>query len=157
MPRFELVTSIAAAPAEVFGASLDVEVHTGSMAKSAERAVGGVTAGRLKLGDCVTWRARHFAIWWRMTSKISACAPPEHFTDEQVVGPFKYWRHEHRFEADSRGGTVMRDEVDFEAPFGLLGAFAQVVVLRRYLIRLIRIRNQHIKTVTESAAPGSAG
>lgn len=152
MPRFEIVTAIAAPPARVFDASLDVEVHTASMAKSAERAVGGVTTGRLKLGDSVTWQARHFAIPWRMTSKITDCTPPEHFTDEQAAGPFKHWRHDHRFEPDGRGGTVMRDEVDFEAPLGLLGTIAQVVVLRRYMAGLIRARNQHLKTVTERAA-----
>jgi ligand-binding SRPBCC domain-containing protein len=153
MPRFTLVTRIDAPPARVFDASLDVEVHTASMAKSAERAVGGVTTGRLALGDSVTWLARHFGIRWRMTSTITECTPPRHFTDEQAAGPFRYWRHDHYFASDAHGGTVMRDEVDFTAPFGVLGTVAEIVVLRRYLARLIRLRNQHIKVLTETAVP----
>jgi ligand-binding SRPBCC domain-containing protein len=110
---FEVVTAIAASPRRVFDLSLEVEVHTVSMAGSGEQAVGGVTSGRMKLGDVVTWKARHFDLTWRMTSRITACDPPGCFVDEQVRGPFQRWRHVHCFESDGNGGTIMRDVVDF--------------------------------------------
>jgi ligand-binding SRPBCC domain-containing protein len=150
MPRFEVVTHITAPPDQVFNASLEVEVHTASMAGSAEQAVGGVTSGRLKLGETVTWQAHHFGIQWRMTSTISAYDPPGYFVDEQVSGPFKRWHHTHHFEADG-GGTVMRDVIDFAAPLGPLGTIAEIVALRRYMPHLIQLRNQHLKTIIETA------
>jgi ligand-binding SRPBCC domain-containing protein len=150
MTRFEVVTAVAAPPERVFDVSLDVEVHTGSMAASGERAVGGVTSGRLRAGDTVTWQARHFGVRWRMTSRISAYDPPLHFVDEQVRGPFRRWRHAHHFEPDGRGGTLMRDVIDFAAPLGPLGVLAELAVLNRYMPRLIAVRNAHVKAVAEA-------
>ncbi len=149
MRHFELVTHINAPREWVFGNALDVDVHAGSMAASGERAVGGVTTGRLGPGDEVRWRARHFGIWWRMTSRITAYQPPEFFVDEQVAGPFAVWRHAHYFEPDGNGGTIMRDVVDFAAPYGLVGRLAEMLLLGRYMPRLIAIRNQHLATLGE--------
>jgi hypothetical protein len=60
--RIELITTVLASPDAVFDACLDVETHTQSMGKSAERAVAGVTTGHLEADDVVTWSARHFGI-----------------------------------------------------------------------------------------------
>jgi ligand-binding SRPBCC domain-containing protein len=49
----------------------------------------------MKLGDAVTWRARHFGIAFRMTSAITELQYPSRFADEQQRGPFRRWRHEH--------------------------------------------------------------
>ncbi|GIH79626.1 SRPBCC family protein [Planobispora longispora] len=151
MPTFEIVTHIMAPPERVFDVSLDVDVHTASMAGSSEEAVGGVTAGGMKAGDAVTWRARHFGVRWTLTSVISAYDRPRHFVDEQLSGPFKRWHHAHRFRPDGRGGTVMSDVVDFAAPLGPLGKIAETLVLRRYMAELIRVRNRHVKQVAETA------
>ncbi|HVV14498.1 SRPBCC family protein [Amycolatopsis sp.] len=150
MTLFEVSTAIAAAPRRVFDVSLEVETHTASMGGSGERAIAGVTSGRLRLGDTVTWEARYFGLRWRLTSLISACDPPGYFVDEQVKGPFKRWRHAHHFEPDGHGGTVMRDIVEFAAPLGPLGAVAEVVALNRYLPALIRLRNEHVRAVAEA-------
>ncbi|WP_043622942.1 SRPBCC family protein [Nonomuraea candida] len=151
MSRFEVSTLVLAPPQVVFAASLSVDVHASSMRGSGERAVAGVTSGQLTLGDQVTWRARHFGLTWHLTSAISACTPPSSFVDEQVAGPFRRWRHEHAFEPAHGGeATLMTDVVDFAAPAGPLGALADALVLRRYLTRLILLRNAHIKEITES-------
>ncbi|MEV4833870.1 SRPBCC family protein [Nonomuraea sp. NPDC049486] len=151
MIRFDVVTLIRAAPRRVFEESLSVEAHMASMAGSGERAVGGVTSGRMGPGDQVTWRARHFGVAWRMTSVISAYDAPVFFVDEQVAGPFRRWRHEHRFADDGGGGTVMRDVVEFAAPLGVLGRVAEAVVLGRYMEALIVRRNAHLKALLEAS------
>ncbi|MFI6942516.1 SRPBCC family protein [Streptomyces sp. NPDC050418] len=154
MIRFETVTRIAAPPEAVFDLSLDVDVHTASMADSSERIVGGVGAGRMQLGETVTWRARHFGVPWRMTSRISAYDRPSHFVDEQVAGPFARWVHTHDFAPDEAGqGTVMRDTVEFAAPFGPLGTLAEAAVLGRYMRRLIERRNEHLRELAEAPRP----
>lgn len=71
MPRIELTTVVQADRATVFDACRDVGLHTASMGTSAERAIAGVTTGRLTAGDVVTWRARHFGLPWRMTVRIT--------------------------------------------------------------------------------------
>ncbi|WP_219469088.1 SRPBCC family protein [Nonomuraea rhizosphaerae] len=156
MSRFQVTTLVLAPPPVVFDASLSVELHTASMRGSRERAVAGVTSGRLSLGDQVTWRARHFGLTWHLTSTISACTRPSYFVDEQVDGPFRHWRHEHTFELTHAGkgdteATLMKDIVDFAAPAGPLGTVADSLVLRRYMTKLILLRNAHLKRSTEPA------
>jgi ligand-binding SRPBCC domain-containing protein len=46
--------------------------------------------------------------------------PPRTFVDAQIRGPFRSWRHTHEFE-ELDGGTVVRDIVRYELPFGVLG------------------------------------
>ncbi|MEU7571163.1 SRPBCC family protein [Micromonospora sp. NPDC049240] len=146
MPRIELATDVQAAPEAVFDACLDVDTHTDSLGNSAERAVGGVTTGRLAAGDTVTWEARHFGLPWRMTVRITDYRRPYGFTDEQVSGPFRRWRHEHTFTPNpaDRAATVMRDVIDFSAPMGPLGRLVARFILRPYLRRLIARRNAYL-------------
>jgi len=40
--------------------------------------------------------------------------------DAQVKGPYRFWCHEHIFESLGHQ-TLMRDLVEYELPFGLLG------------------------------------
>lgn len=138
------------APADVlFDASLDVDLHTTTMGSSRETAVGGVTSGRLGPGDTVTWRARHLGIWWRMTSRIEAYDRPSRFVDVQAAGPFREWRHQHTFEPHPAGGTLMRDDVIFTAPFGVLGGIVERLILGRYMRRLIERRSFALKMLVE--------
>lgn len=146
MPRIELTTVVQADRATVFDACLDVGLHTASMGTSAERAIAGVTTGRLTAGDVVTWRARHFGLPWRMTVRITDYGRPYGFVDEQVRGPFDRWRHEHVFTSDpaSPSATVMRDVIEFTAPMGPVGALVATLILRPYLQRLIARRNAYL-------------
>ncbi|MFF5566346.1 SRPBCC family protein [Streptomyces sp. NPDC012623] len=146
MPRSEIVTLLPVPPQQAFDAALDVEAHTRSMAASGERAVGGTTRGGLTLGQTVTFQARHFGLTWRLTARITAWDPPRSFVDEQTAGPFRHWRHEHRFEPDGAGGTRMTDIIDFASPLGPLGRLADAAVLGRYMPRLIRSRNAYLAT-----------
>jgi hypothetical protein len=98
-----LETLIAAPIGDCFHLSLSVDAHTASMSESGERAIGGVTSGMMKLGDTVTWRARHFGVAFRMTSAITSYEYPGRFVDEQQRGPFRRWWHEHTFAAMADG------------------------------------------------------
>ncbi|WP_067505003.1 SRPBCC family protein [Actinoplanes sp. TFC3] len=154
MARIALTTVFAAGVEEVFDLSIDVDVHTASMAGSGERTDGGVRSGRLALGDTVTFTARHFGLPWRMTSRITAYERPVRFVDEQDRGPFRTWRHEHTFTSDDeRGVTVARDLIDFTAPFGMLGRLVTRVVLERYLRRLIAERNAYLAGLVSGSPP----
>lgn len=152
-----LTTVLPTTPERAFDLSIDVDAHTGSMAGSGERAVGGVRSGALALGDTVTFAARHFGLPWRMTSRISAYDRPDRFVDEQVEGPFRSWRHEHTFSwDDARGVTVSRDVIHFTAPLGMLGRLVTKAVLERYLTRLIAERNAYLRQLC-TEVPGRGG
>jgi ligand-binding SRPBCC domain-containing protein len=147
---FRIETGLDAPPARAFALSLDIGAHERSMAATGERAVDGTTNGTIGLGESVTWRARHLGVVWRMTSQITALEAPHRFVDEQVRGPFARFRHEHRFEPSARG-TQMVDTIEFRAPLGPLGRIAEVLVLRRHLVRLITERNRSLAAELRSS------
>jgi len=147
--QFELSTLIRVEPEVVFAASLDIDAHLASMESSGERAVGGVTGGSIGLGESVTWKAKHFGINWTMTSKITELERPHRFVDEQVRGPFKTFHHEHLFQPNPNG-TTMVDRIVFDAPFGPLGDLVERAVLGEYLPKLIGERNEYLRTELES-------
>ena len=149
MPELHFQTEIAAPPEICFDLERDVDVHQASTSGSAERAISGVTTGRMELGDEVTWEAKHFGFRLHMTSKITAFDRPNRFVDEMQRGPFGRWHHSHRFESRD-GGTLMVDDVDFASPFGPLGSLVDAVFLRRYMANLLLERNQHIKRIAEA-------
>lgn len=128
---------------ELFDRSLSIDAHTASMADSAETVIAGVRQGQIGLGESVTWRARHFGLWLTMTSKITELETPWRFVDEQQRGPFKRFRHEHRF-TETAEGTLMTDTLVVTAPLGPLGWLAERLFLRRYLKHLIESRNRYL-------------
>jgi ligand-binding SRPBCC domain-containing protein len=152
MRSIRLETVIVAPMGDCFDLSLSVDAHTASMRASGEQAIGGVRSGTMKLGDSVTWRARHFGIVFRMTSAISEYQPPTRFVDEQQRGPFRRWWHEHSFTGLPNGQTRMVDVVVFQSPFGVLGRIADGLVLSHYLRHLLRQRNTWLKTTLEGSA-----
>jgi ligand-binding SRPBCC domain-containing protein len=145
-----LDTVIAAPIGDCFDLSLSVDAHTASMGASRERAIRGVTSGVMKLGDTVTWRARHFGIPFQMTSAITEYQYPSRFVDEQQRGPFARWWHEHRFTTLADGETQMTDTVHYRSPLGPLGSVADRLVLDHYLPHLLRERNVWLKATLEA-------
>jgi ligand-binding SRPBCC domain-containing protein len=153
--QLELSTVVDAPIERVFDLSRRVDFHEASMRASGEQAIRiersdasrGVNGAidPLGLGDCVTWRARHFGVWWRLRSHITACQRPFRFVDEQLTGPFAHWYHEHLFAWDERlQATVMRDVIRFAAPARAVGWAAERLVLRRYMRALIVRRNAYL-------------
>ncbi|ACL40778.1 conserved hypothetical protein [Pseudarthrobacter chlorophenolicus A6] len=128
---------------QLFDRARSIDLHVDSQRTSGERAVGGVTQGLIGEGGEVTWRARHFGVPLTMTSRVTHLDFPHSFTDVQVKGPFKAFRHVHGFEAKATG-SIMTDRVEFSAPLGVLGRAVERFVLRRYLERLIIDRGRFL-------------
>ncbi|HEX8176957.1 MAG TPA: SRPBCC family protein [Pyrinomonadaceae bacterium] len=151
MPVIRLETFILA-PVEIcFDLARDVEVHMASTAETGERAVAGVTSGMMELNDEVTWEAKHLGVRQRLTSKITALERPRMFVDEMQRGAFKSLRHLHLFEETS-GGTLMKDELAFASPLGVLGRVADRLFLENYMRGFLLKHNEYIKRVAEEKA-----
>jgi len=125
--RFEHETRIEAPVELVFDLSLAIDAHLASMSASKERAIAGVTSGRIGLGETVTWRATHLRIPFTMTSPVTELEGPHRFVDEQVRGPFRSFHHEHLFEARD-GGTRMIDRIRFDTPPAPIGRLVEGTV-----------------------------
>jgi ligand-binding SRPBCC domain-containing protein len=149
VPILTLVTEIHAPIERVFDLARSIDLHRASMTASQEAAVGGVMTGLIELGEEVTWRARHFGVYQRLTSRIVAFDRPSFFRDVMVSGIFARFDHDHRFEPMPRG-TRMTDVFDYTSPLGALGRLADTLFLERYMRALLAERNRVIKDVAES-------
>jgi len=147
--RIQLETRIAAPAQRCFFLSLSIDLHVDSTASTRERTIAGVTTGLIGEGESVTWRGRHFGFMLSHTSTITRYEPPDFFQDVMTAGMFRSFEHDHRFQQQN-GATVMTDELRFSAPLGIFGLAAERLVLRNYLIRFLRERNEFVKEVAES-------
>lgn len=152
MVTLETLTRIKAPIERCFDLARSVEVHLAENVHWGEQAIaaGDVTSGFLELNQQVTWRARHFGVRFTLTSRITSYDRPRYFQDEMVRGPFAMMRHDHFFGALSPDETEMRDVFLFAAPLGTLGRIVEMLVLRRYMARLLHERNAVIRQIAES-------
>jgi len=153
--KFRLKTKIKGSLEKCFDVARDIDLHTESMAQTAERAIAGRTSGLIGFGEEVTWEGRHFGIRQRFTSKITAFDRPVYFQDTMVRGAFSLFCHDHHFESDG-SATTMVDVIEFAVPGGLLGLVVERLVLLRYLHSLIRKRNGVIKAAVEEGFKSAA-
>jgi hypothetical protein len=130
--------------------SLSIDLHIESTNQTSERAIAGVTHGLIGPGESVTWRGRHFGVMLTQTSRITVYEAPTHFQDTMTRGLFRSFVHDHFFEEGRDGATTMSDVLRFAAPLKPLGLFAERFVLRGYLERFLRERNDVIRHVAES-------
>ncbi len=87
-------------------------------------------------------RWRIFPIRW--TTEIALWEPPYRFVDVQLKGPYKLWRHEHRFVAEG-GGTRIIDEVQYSLPFGMLGRIARQLRVKRDVEKIFGYRTAAVQ------------
>lgn len=96
------------------------------------------------LGETVTWRARYFGLNWSLTSRVSEFDRPALFVDEQVSGPFAWFRHEHRFQTVP-DGTLMVDDWRHTVPFGPLGVIADRLIVGPLMHLALKRRNAALR------------
>jgi hypothetical protein len=89
-------------------------------------------------------RWRIFPIHWM--TRITDWQPPHRFVDVQLKGPYKLWRHEHRFVAEATG-TRITDEVHYELPLGILGRIAHTLKVRSDVETIFAYRRAVISQV----------
>ena len=63
-------------------------------------------------GARIRYRLRIHGIPISWESEITVWEPPHRFVDEQLSGPYRLWKHEHRF-VERDGGTEVTDHVDY--------------------------------------------
>lgn len=149
MPVIYLTTRIQAPIQRCFDLSRSIDLHTLSTKSTNEKAIAGVTRGLIGFNQEVTWRAKHFGVYQKLTVRITNLHSPLFFEDKMVKGIFKKMEHKHFFEQEE-DTTIMRDEFLFEAPFGILGTIVSKWILVPYMKHFLNKRNKVIKEIAES-------
>jgi ligand-binding SRPBCC domain-containing protein len=97
----------------------------------------------MRRGTLIEYRLALFGLPFSWRTEIGEWMPPHRFVDRQLAGPYRRWIHTHEFAAE-RGGTRMRDRVDYTLPLAPLGLVALPLV-RRQLERIFDFREQTIQ------------
>jgi uncharacterized membrane protein YjjP (DUF1212 family)/ligand-binding SRPBCC domain-containing protein len=95
---------------------------------------------QMRPGTRIDYRLRVHGVPVRWQSEITVWEPSHRFVDEQRRGPYRFWRHEHRFVAQD-GGTLATDQVQFAAPGG---ALVERLLIERDLRGIFAYRQQQL-------------
>lgn len=77
-------------------------------------------------------------------TEITHVVDKKYFVDEQRIGPYKLWHHQHILEELPDGSVLMKDIVTYQPPFGFLGAIANSILIRKKLNEIFEFRNQAV-------------
>lgn len=76
-------------------------------------------------------------------TEITQVKDKEYFVDEQRVGPYNIWHHEHFIEPIEKG-VLMKDIVSYKPPFGFLGSIANSLLIKKKLNEIFEYRSEAI-------------
>ena len=76
-------------------------------------------------------------------TEITQVREGEYFVDEQRVGPYRIWHHQHILD-DHEEGILMKDLITYLPPLGLLGAIANRLVIRGKLEEIFAFREKAV-------------
>ncbi|MDA3823788.1 MAG: SRPBCC family protein [Bacteroidales bacterium] len=77
-------------------------------------------------------------------TEITQVIDKKYFVDEQRVGPYAMWHHEHVIE-EIEGGVIMKDIISYKPPMGFLGSIANTLMIKRQLKSIFDYRNKAIE------------
>lgn len=72
-------------------------------------------------------------------TEITHLKENKYFIDEQRVGPYKLWHHQHILE-EVPDGTIMKDTVSYCPPMGFLGSIANTLIIKRKINEIFKYR-----------------
>lgn len=77
-------------------------------------------------------------------TEITQVVEKKYFVDEQRVGPYSIWHHQHIIEP-IENGVLMTDIVSYAPPLGFLGALANSLLIKNKLNEIFDYRTQAVE------------
>jgi ligand-binding SRPBCC domain-containing protein len=96
----------------------------------------------MRAGLEIAYRISLYGLPIPWQSRIDVWEPGVRFVDRQLVGPYRWWRHEHRFEP-AEDGTRVIDQVDYAPRLGRLSH----ALVRRDLQRIFAYRHEALRRI----------
>lgn len=106
----------------------------------------GTLPEKMYAGQLIEYRIGIFpGLSTRWLTEITHVREGSFFVDEQRIGPYRLWHHEHHFAPDpARGGVVMNDRITYAIGWGPLGALLHALWIRRKLESIFAHRREAI-------------
>lgn len=79
-------------------------------------------------------------------TEISQVRDLEYFVDEQRIGPYTLWHHQHHLKKID-GGVQMTDIVNYVPPFGILGDIANTILIKNQLKEIFDFRFKKVEEI----------
>jgi len=95
-------------------------------------------------GTVVDYRLKLHSVPLRWQSQITGWVPDKRFSDLQTQGPYTFWHHIHDF-YESKGGTVIRDNVTYKLPGWVPGDILAHAYVKKDLEKIFIFRRQQIE------------
>jgi ligand-binding SRPBCC domain-containing protein len=107
-----------------------------------------ITGGeKMYPGQLISYKVSPFPfLRLRWTTEIKNVSHQKYFTDEQKLGPFVLWYHQHFFK-EKDGGVEMVDEVSYAIPFGWLGRLANRLSVAGKVKAIFEFRRQAVENI----------
>lgn len=93
-------------------------------------------------GLIIQYRVSPIAGWsvpW--TTEITQVRAPGYFVDEQRLGPYRFWHHQHLFEVQD-GGVLMTDIVHYALPLWWIGRLIHQGMVQRKINEIFDYRHR---------------
>ncbi len=104
----------------------------------------GEPAATMYAGQCIEYRIGILpGIWTRWLTGITHLREGEFFVDEQRLGPYRLWHHEHYF-IRKPGGMQMLDRVTYDPGWGPVGAVVDRLWIAPQLKDVFDFRAQRV-------------
>lgn len=85
-------------------------------------------------------------------TEITQVKDKHFFVDEQKVGPYTLWHHQHFFEA-TKTGVRMTDIITYKPPFGIFGNLLNSLVIKRQLNAIFDYRKKVMNRLFNDSNP----
>jgi len=149
MPKIHITSFINAPVDRVFNLSRNLTLIKLALKGGKEQYLSSAAGNLLTAGETITLRARHLGKNRELTARVINLKLPEGYTEEQIKGDLKSFRHEYHFKKVDNG-TIMIDLVEFEGPRDFLGSIAAKYFLKSYFEAVVRKKNDLIRQYAES-------
>jgi len=93
-----------------------------------------------------------FSLRWELEHRDYQ--PGRSFSDVQIRGPFRFWRHDHRMIPLGPEACRLEDAIEYELPFGMPGRLAGRLFMQRKLTRLFTFRHDVTRRAFEPRRTG---
>lgn len=80
------------------------------------------------------------------TTEITHIEDKKYFVDEQRIGPYNIWHHEHHFE-EVAGGVMMTDILHYDIGKSIFGSIAGALFVHKRVSGIFRYREEKLKTL----------
>lgn len=109
-------------------------------------------SGKIYPGAIISYKVKpllKIPLTW--VTEITQVKEKEYFIDEQRVGPYRMWHHQHFFEGNKKR-VEMKDIIHYSLPLGPVGKLAHMFVVKKKLERIFKHREWVIQELFGNSA-----